>query len=392
MVHRIWPPHTPLFTPTAIALAHPFSILPHSCPEAPQPPSIKTPLYPHQLRALHRCLLIENDGSLGTEFGCTHDYKSRGGVLADAVGMGKTATTIGLILSTPREPNEGDTLVVAPGHLIPQWKEEIEKFGGDSIEVVVGRAGLQRSPTFHSMTKTHRVVLVDVESVLTDEQEKFYYDWNWSRNPRCTRGLDKRTIETYKKAALFCVKSPRGPCSYEGMVYTGMLHMPPRPWRRVVFDEIQGKSMYLVPSLFITQQCKRNLTNPSDLVIEGTKSQKNLLQLSRTAKNVWLLTATPFPQGNTSAYANHELLGFCRLRLDVEVNYNLNASHPFEIIKRKLYIRSPKHVADDAVTASKTVTRETVVVRATELESRFYQLAMEDIVSTDPFDAQVRFR
>lgn len=339
-------------------------ILPHTCPEAPQPPSIKTPLYPHQLRALHRCLLIENDGSLGTEFGCTHDYKSRGGVLADAVGMGKTATTIGLILSTPREPNEGDTLVVAPGHLIPQWKKEIEKFAGDSIEVVVGRAGLQRNPTFHSMAKTHRVVLVDVESVLTDEQEKFYYHWGWSRNSRCTRGLDKQTIETYKKAALFCVKSPRGPCSYEGMVYTGILHMPPRPWRRVVFDEIQ------------------------DLVIEGAKSQKNLLQLSRTAKNVWLLTATPFPQGNTSAYANHELLGFCRLRLDVEVTYNLHSSHPFEIIKRKLYIRSPKHVADDAVSASKTVTRETVDVRATELESKFYQLEKEDIVSSDPFDAQ----
>lgn len=130
--------------------------------------------------------------------------------------------------------------------------------------------------------------------------------------------------------------------------------------------------------------------NSSDLVIEGAKSQKNLLQLSRTAKNVWLLTATPFPQGNTSAYANHELLGFCRLRLDVEVTYNLHSSHPFEIIKRKLYIRSPKHVADDAVSASKTVTRETVDVRATELESKFYQLEKEDIVSSDPFDAQVR--
>ena len=73
------------------------------------------------------------------------------------------------------------------------------------------------------------------------------------------------------------------------------------------------------------------------------------------------------------------------------MNYNLHSSHPFEIIKRKLYIRSPKHVADDAVSASKTVTRETVAVGATELESRFYQLEMEDIVSCDPFDAQVRF-
>lgn len=65
-------------------------ILPHTSPEAPQPPSLKTPLYSHQLRALHRCMLIETDGSLAKDFGAFHDYKSRGGCLADAVGMGKS--------------------------------------------------------------------------------------------------------------------------------------------------------------------------------------------------------------------------------------------------------------------------------------------------------------
>lgn len=66
-------------------------ILPHTSPES-SPPPLKLPLYPHQLRALHRCLLIENDGSLAKDFGATHDYKSRGGCLADAVGMGKTVS------------------------------------------------------------------------------------------------------------------------------------------------------------------------------------------------------------------------------------------------------------------------------------------------------------
>ena len=65
-------------------------ILPHTSPLAPQPPSIKLPLHPHQLRALHRCLLVENDGSLAKDFGAKYDYRSRGGCLADAVGMGKT--------------------------------------------------------------------------------------------------------------------------------------------------------------------------------------------------------------------------------------------------------------------------------------------------------------
>ena len=116
-----------------------------------------------------------------------------------------------------------------------------------------------------------------------------------------------------------------------------------------------------------------------DLVSEGTESQKNLLQLSRTAQNVWLLTATPFPHGNTSVYANHELLGFCRLRMDVEVNYDLPYNHPFEKIKRKLYIRSPKHVSDDAVTASKLVTRETIYVEVTALERKFFELEKNDV-------------
>jgi SNF2 family DNA or RNA helicase len=69
-------------------------ILPHTSPLAPQPPSIKLPLHPHQLRALHRCLLVENDGSLAKDFGAKYDYRSRGGCLADAVGMGKTVSYI----------------------------------------------------------------------------------------------------------------------------------------------------------------------------------------------------------------------------------------------------------------------------------------------------------
>ena len=278
--------------------------------------------------------------------------------------MGKTATMLGLVLSSPRASSEeGDTLVVAPGHLVNQWKTEISKFS-DAIEVVVGKREYERVASYPpSGRHTHRIVLVDVEAVM-NETQKFRYDWDWSRNPYRTRGLDRQTVELYKKAALFCVKSPRGPCSYEGQVYTGTLHMPFRPWRRVIFDEIQ------------------------DLVSEGTAQQKNLLQLSRTAKNVWLLSATPFPHGNDSVYANHELLGFCRLRMDVETTTALPRYHPFEIIKRKLYIRSPKHVADDAVVASKRVTEETVIVEATDLERKFFELEMNDIASSNIFSEE----
>jgi SNF2 family DNA or RNA helicase len=52
-------------------------------------------------------MLIENDGSLSSDFGAKYDYYSRGGVLADAVGMDKTATKIALIASDKRQ--RGDT-------------------------------------------------------------------------------------------------------------------------------------------------------------------------------------------------------------------------------------------------------------------------------------------
>jgi hypothetical protein len=47
------------------------------------------------------------------------------------------------------------------------------------------------------------------------------------------------------------------------------------------------------------------------------------------------MSGTPFPLGNASVYANHELLGFCRLNLNVETDETLPEHHPFERIKRQ---------------------------------------------------------
>ena len=213
---------------------------------------------------------------------------------------------------------------------------------------------------------------MDVDSVVSSE--KLWYDWRCvysvshdelgRRHLSFVRNLSPQKMAEYKKAALLCVKSPKGPCSYTGYVYTSTLHMPFRPWRRVVYDEIQ------------------------DLASGGDESGKNLLQLSRTAKNVWLVSATPFPHGNRSVYANHELLGFCRLRMELEKDARgdpiaeLPRNHPFEVIKRKLYIRSPRHIADEAVTASRKTTRSTVYVDATPLERKFFELESADIGSS----------
>jgi hypothetical protein len=335
-------------------------ILPHTAEAAPQPPTLKLPLRQHQLRALNRCLCIEQDGDLSKDFGeSLYKYTSRGGCLADEVGVGKTATMIGLVLTGLMEDDGnigGDTLVVAPKHLIPQWMQEIHKFT-DAIEVVVGKKGYEAKCSCPAVGGKRRIVLVDVDSILNED--KLWYDFRrvfTSENgPRVH--VDAPTMQRYRTAANFCVKSPKGGCSYDGWVYLSSLHLPQRPWRRVIFDEIQ------------------------DLVADGKESQKNLLQLSRTATNVWLLSATPFPHGNSSVYANHELLGFCRLRMDVETDQPLPRSHTFERIKRKLYIRSPRHVADEAVTAK--VTRQTTYVTSLDIEQQFYQLE-QDRVHEDP--------
>jgi len=83
------------------------------------------------------------EGSLRCEYS---DVK--GGVLADAIGYGKTACTIGLVDSTreaslPRVPAPFTgfiptraTLILAPTNLHGQWLAEISKFTGDSLKVL----------------------------------------------------------------------------------------------------------------------------------------------------------------------------------------------------------------------------------------------------------------
>eukprot|EP00928_Gymnodinium_smaydae_P079803 TRINITY_DN6364_c0_g3_i1.p1 TRINITY_DN6364_c0_g3~~TRINITY_DN6364_c0_g3_i1.p1 ORF type:complete len:1313 (-),score=127.43 TRINITY_DN6364_c0_g3_i1:116-4054(-) len=71
---------------------------------------------------------------------CREVYKIRGGILADAMGYGKTATTIGLIDSRrgvqPRIPEDESlsffsscaTLILVPSNLLEQWLGEFTKF------------------------------------------------------------------------------------------------------------------------------------------------------------------------------------------------------------------------------------------------------------------------
>jgi len=83
------------------------------------------------------------EGSLRCEY---HNVK--GGVLADAIGYGKTACTIGLVDKTKEAPlptvppsfrgfvPSRATLVLVPTNLHKQWLSEISKFTGDALKVI----------------------------------------------------------------------------------------------------------------------------------------------------------------------------------------------------------------------------------------------------------------
>jgi len=361
--------------------------------EAPGPAGLKLPLLPHQARALYRMQLLERDGTLtgqdgdGGTFGTFLNYTSRGGVLADAVGLGKTCTAIALALSDDPGDDPAPTLVVAPSHLLPQWREEVRKFVGDVdgpgavLPVIEGTAAFESWAASGGAAR-RAIVLVDVKEVLT--QRNYWYDFRQLYNPvpktlfvapdgHAVQGMSAgqklraapELVQQCRESASFVLGPKMG--AITGLVYVGALHLgaklrpgaggtvrwPQRVWRRVVFDEVQ------------------------DLVNEGGDAQDCFVQLTRKADHVWLLTATPFPHGNASVSANHQLLGFQRFNTgNVEVEGALDPSHPFERIKRRLYIRSPASVRESAINAVVPVRREVVRVQLTAIERTFYESAV----------------
>lgn len=90
-------------------------------PQHPAPSSLRMPLLPFQSEGLFWMLQRESDET------------TRGGILADEMGMGKTLQTIALILAGKIK---GPTLVVCPAAAMLQWHNEIIKFTQPgSIEV-----------------------------------------------------------------------------------------------------------------------------------------------------------------------------------------------------------------------------------------------------------------
>ena len=151
-------------------------------PESKQPPNFKRyPLRVEQLRSLNWMLgqespmakpFVEEEvcesilgGGLGwrAEGMVQRNKPIQGGIVADQVGYGKTAITLGLIDSTSDTSEASSpstdlfsvnaTLVVVPSHLTGQWPNEINKFLGKS----------KRTITIKDMNSFNNLTVQDIE-------------------------------------------------------------------------------------------------------------------------------------------------------------------------------------------------------------------------------------
>ncbi|KAF8967596.1 hypothetical protein BDZ97DRAFT_1903203 [Flammula alnicola] len=157
------------FTPVASLHLPKFVIMSNKLDkEHAQPPSFKIPLRTEQLRSLEWMIHQESPDApafleeeiseaildpLGwrAEGRAQRPVHVRGGVLADQVGYGKTAITLGLIDCTsksvakeftkkgqiPGKIHVKGSLIIVPPHLTRQWASEVQKFTSKRFKVCV---------------------------------------------------------------------------------------------------------------------------------------------------------------------------------------------------------------------------------------------------------------
>lgn len=350
-------PITAFMSPNKIQEDVQFKVpfLPLTSPEEPTPTAFYSdrPLYAHQQRSLHRMLQIEaRDESVAKfNFGML-DYFSKGGCLADAIGMGKTATMLALMVAEPRDTALGGNLLVAPSHLLEQWRMEVAKFvRPGAIDVIVGLRNYEKALNEDAVIFNRTLVLVGVEEAVASRAFHYQFGKLYSHevgaDGKPLESVDPMSMLEYAEAAKHVHKA------YRGLVWVTKLHLPEKPWRRVIFEEVQ------------------------DLVLPGKQSQDCFIQLTHRCENVWLITATPFPAKAESIYANNQLLGFKRLRLRPE-------DPAFDEIKRKLYLRNCAQVKQDAITSKIALVETYIPVTLHPRELLLYKV--EHVLSASQCD------
>ncbi|PWN45231.1 hypothetical protein IE81DRAFT_344924 [Ceraceosorus guamensis] len=165
--------------------------------EAPTPALFRLELRKEQRRSLSWMLdqeadavapFVEEEVSEGlltpmgwrAEGKATRPVTVRGGVVADAVGYGKTAITLGLVAARrqaarERKPSKDKryiqtkaTLVIVPPHLCKQWANEVTKFTGDKLKVRVIHSKAELNATTIEDIKEADLIIMSVTIYKSD--------------------------------------------------------------------------------------------------------------------------------------------------------------------------------------------------------------------------------
>eukprot|EP00908_Phaeocystis_cordata_P012583 Transcript_23561.p2 GENE.Transcript_23561~~Transcript_23561.p2 ORF type:complete len:330 (-),score=135.78 Transcript_23561:946-1887(-) len=254
---------------------------------APQPADFRGKLYNYQRRSLKRMLEIEGSPTGFTvQIGIRSEtFFPKGGVVADTVGMGKTAQLIALLLARPPGPNPPPNLLAAlvltPEHLVHQWRAELRKFAGTALDVCIA-------------TTAEEVALLPHSSV------------SWRGRGGIARVL---------------VASLEHVTSHFETFACALLEANADRFDRLILDECHDA-----------------------VLLDGGNRMGHLLQLRDRALKVWCVTGTPFPEGDRSVFGLHQLIGvnvkFVLSNSPFLSNQPLPSSHPFEQLKRLVYLRN----------------------------------------------------
>lgn len=274
--------------------------IPPIAKEAPQEEceGLKLPLFPHQKRSLHRMLELEKNPTL-TDLGTFKELHTRGGVVADTVGLGKTAEVISLMVKRggmPVSRPHGDVvkvranLVVCPAHLGQSWLTEVDKFSNLKATIVT-------NSTNHATIADHDVLILPLEYLCSESY------------------IDEYGLFTSLKAK----------------------DMMPPNWHRYMFRRV------------IWDECH-------DAIFLNSRNLEAFRALQ--ADNVWCVSGTPFPHADSSIFAINALLGI-RLRIALtqtpfamSTSRKIPQSDVFTRLKAKIYLRNtPETVGEELAVA-----------------------------------------
>jgi len=163
-------------------------------PEIQPPPSFDAQLDEHQL--------------LGFRWLCFLHDRGAGGLLADEMGVGKTAQAIALLTRLKEEESLTPTLIVLPKTLIPNWHQELRRFA-PSIQRIWEHAGPGRSRS-HDFLSGMEVVLTTYETARSDQVLLGKIDWKvviadeaqFIKNPTAARTAVLKALKARQPLAL----------------------------------------------------------------------------------------------------------------------------------------------------------------------------------------------